>query len=106
MNILIDECVPRPLAGLLTGHIAKTVRQMGWNGKKNGALLKLAAAHFDLFLTVDKSIRHQQNLKDLKLSLLVLRTKSNKLENIVRYLPEILAVLRSIRPGEIRHIPR
>lgn len=106
MRVLLDECLPRPLAALLTGHEVKTVRQMGWNGRENGELLSLLASGFDVFITVDKSLRHQQNLRDLKYGVIVLRTKTNKLEDIVPHLPEILAVLRSIRPGEIRRIPR
>jgi predicted nuclease of predicted toxin-antitoxin system len=59
MKILLEECLPRPLIHLLTGHEAKTVRQMGWNGKENGDLIALAVKHFECFITVDKSLRHQ-----------------------------------------------
>jgi hypothetical protein len=43
MRILLDECVPRPLAKEFTGHDARTVAAMGWAGKKNGELLALMA---------------------------------------------------------------
>jgi predicted nuclease of predicted toxin-antitoxin system len=104
MKILLDECLPRPLAALLTGHEVKTVRQMRWNGKENGELLALIGKHFDGFITVDKSLRHQQNLRDLKFAILVLRVKSNKLEGIVPHLPEVLSALRSIKAGDVRRI--
>jgi len=105
MKILLDECLPRPLAAMLTGHAVKIVRQMRWDGKDNGALLELIGKHFGAFITVDKSLRHQQNLRNLKFAILVLRLKSNKLEDIVPHLPEILVTLRSIKAGEIRRIP-
>ena len=90
---------------MLTGHEVKTVRQMRWDGKENGALLALIGKHFSVFITVDKSLRHQQKLRNLKFAILVLRAKSNKLEDIVPHLPEILVTLRSIKAGEIRRIP-
>jgi hypothetical protein len=51
-----------PLAALLTGHDVKTVRSMRWDGKQNGELMSLVERHFDVFLTVDKSIPAQVNL--------------------------------------------
>ena len=59
MKVILDECLPR----LLTGHEVKTVRQMGWNGKENGELLELIARQFEVFITVDKNIPAQQNLR-------------------------------------------
>ena len=105
MRILLDECLPRPLAGLLTGHTVKTVRQMRWQGQQNGELLALVCRHFDAFLTVDQSLPHQQNLKRLKIALLILKTRSNKLEDILPHLPEILVTLRHVKPGQVRRIP-
>ncbi len=63
MRILLDECVPQRLGRELTGHAVQTVPQQGWSGKKNGELLGLmAAAGFEVLLTVDQGIPHQQNL--------------------------------------------
>ena len=105
MRVILDECLPRPLGALLTGHAVKTVRQMRWQGKQNGELLALVARQFDAFLTVDQSLPQQQNLKRLKLAILILKTRSNKLEDIVPHLPELLIALRQIKPGQIRRIP-
>lgn len=44
MRVLIDECLPRPLKGEITGHEVMTVPEAGWAGTKNGALLRLAAS--------------------------------------------------------------
>lgn len=63
MRVLLDECLPRKLKIDLVGHDAKTVPEMGWASQKNSALLSLAAEQFDVFLTVDKNIAYQQNLK-------------------------------------------
>jgi hypothetical protein len=62
MRVLLDECVPRALRDDIPGHEVKTVAEAGWAGVKNGELLRLAAAQFDLLLTVDRSLEYQQNL--------------------------------------------
>lgn len=62
MRILLDHCVPRPFGGMLPTHEVKTTSQMGWATLKNGKLLTEAARAFDVFLTVDKNIKSQQNL--------------------------------------------
>ncbi len=71
MNILIDECVPKPIITYLGEHYAKTAQDMGWASVKNGELLRLAESSFDIFITSDKNIRYQQNVKDRKISILV-----------------------------------
>ena len=61
MCVLLDECVPKRLGRALTGRAVRTVAQEGWSGKKNGELLALmSAAGFEVLLTVDQGIRHQQ----------------------------------------------
>ena len=35
-------------------HVVRTVGEMGWAGVKNGAVLELASAHFDVLFTVDR----------------------------------------------------
>ncbi len=61
--MLLDECVPRKLKRELTQHQVLSVTERGWSGIENGALLALAEAEFDVFLTVDQNIQYQQNLK-------------------------------------------
>jgi hypothetical protein len=51
VTVLVDECVPVKLVRLLTGHQFTTAQVRGWGSFKNGKLLALAEAEFDLFLT-------------------------------------------------------
>jgi uncharacterized protein DUF5615 len=53
MRVLIDENLPRKIAGHLKGHECRTVAECGWAGKKNGELLSLAEDQFDVLLTLD-----------------------------------------------------
>jgi hypothetical protein len=38
LKLLLDECVDRRLARVITGHDVKTAPQMGWAGLRNGVL--------------------------------------------------------------------
>ena len=96
MRVLIDECLPAPLQAALTGHELRTVQQAGWDGVKNGELLQLAGAQFDVFLTADKNLRYQQNLAGRKLSIVLLPT--NHWPTLRSHLPEIQAALDVAQP--------
>ncbi len=61
---------------------------------KNGVLLGLAVdAGFEVFLTFDRNIQHQQNVPALGLALVVLAAPNKKLDTIRPLVPEALAVL-------------
>lgn len=72
MKILIDESLPRDLKNHFPGHSVATVPERGWASKSNGALLTLAAGDFDVFLTADQSLEHQQNLSNYDIGIVVL----------------------------------
>src|SRR4051812_18199885 len=102
MRILLDECVPRPLRRALTGHHVRTVREMGWAGKRNGELLRLLAAQgFEVLLTVDQNLRHQQNVSAANVAILVLIGPGTKLTDLLPLMPSALAALGTIRPGDV-----
>jgi predicted nuclease of predicted toxin-antitoxin system len=89
MRILLDHCVPRRLGTFLTGHELKTARDMGWESLRNGKLLEAAANQFDLLLTVDRNIQHQQNVGKLPLGIIILVARTNKLADLVPLVPAI-----------------
>ena len=63
MKILFDHNLPRRLREHLPGHEIRTTREMKWEQLRNGALMSIAAgAGFEVFVTIDKQIEHQQNL--------------------------------------------
>ena len=103
-KILLDECIPRPLAQYLPAHDVRTTPQMGWASISNGELIELAEADFDVFITVDKGILYQQNLHSTVLGFILLSVRSNRLEDIVPLVPDILAYLISIKAGDIVEI--
>jgi predicted nuclease of predicted toxin-antitoxin system len=106
MKLLLDECVPRTLKPSLSveGHNCSTVPEAGFAGKSNGELLRLAEGSFDVFVTLDKGMQYQQNLAGRKIAILVIRSKSNRLADILAHVPACLTVIRSIKQGELVHI--
>lgn len=105
MKVLLDECLPKRLSDELTGHEILTVPLMGWAGVKNGDLLRLIAAHFDVFLTMDGGLEYQQRLENLPFGIIVLHAPTNKIEDLRPLAPEILRVLAQIKPGELARVP-
>lgn len=105
MRILIDECAPRRLRNEFPGHDVLTVREMGWSGKKNGELLKVMAAEaFEVLVTVDQNIRHQQNLKPAGVAVIVLVAPTNRLADLLPLMPSARAALVTIKPGDVVEI--
>ena len=99
MNILIDECIDRKLARLLSFHTVKTVPLLGWAGIKDKELLRLAALEFDVFITVDRNLPFQQNLAVLDMAVLVLQASSNRLADLQVLIPKILAIVDTAPKG-------
>jgi hypothetical protein len=105
MRILLDECIPRKLKNSLATHECRGVPDEGWAGKKNGELLTLAErSGFQVFITIDRGIEYQQNLKPRSIAVLLIRTKSNRLVDLLPHVPEILKVLGSLQPGQLAKV--
>ena len=103
MRIILDECLPARLRRDLPGHEVQTVPRAGWASVKNGKLLRLIAdsGNFDIFLTMDKNLPHQQSLQDLPFAVVVLRARSNRFEDTHPLMPEILRRLPEFQPGHV-----
>jgi hypothetical protein len=72
---------------------------MGWDRLRNGALLAAAAAaHFDVFLTIDKSIKHQQNLATLPIAVVVILAPTNRIADLLPYIPFVETALTQLTP--------
>jgi hypothetical protein len=102
MRLLLDECVPRKFKNALPGHDCRTVPEEGWAGRKNGELLSLAEkSDFEVFLTLDRGLEYEQNLRGRVIAVVLVRAQSNRLADLLPHSAEILRVLRSIRASEL-----
>jgi predicted nuclease of predicted toxin-antitoxin system len=84
MKILLDENLPKQLkVDFGPDYDVTTVRDMGWLGKKNGELLGLIVFNgFDFLVTIDKNLRHQQNLDRIELKIFLLLAINNRRETL------------------------
>ena len=98
--MLFDECVPKPLRDGFVGHLVATVDEAGFKGLRNGALLRAAARDFEVLVTVDRGFEHQQNLQTLPISVLLLRARTNDIDELELLIPDALEVLKSISDRE------
>ncbi len=98
MLILFDHGTPRGISRALEGHIVREARSQGWDTLSNGALLKAAEeAGFDVLLTTDTNLPHQQNLVGRKLAIVIL---SKNRWNLVRpMMQQIANTVNAARPG-------
>ena len=92
MKILLDESLPEKLKNDFNNvHEVWTVRDKGWLGKKNGALIKLMVeSGFELFFTVDRNLSYQQNLSRLPITIFVLCAVNNRRETLAKLIPKLL----------------
>jgi hypothetical protein len=86
---------------LALGPECQTVGEAGFAGKKKGELLTLAEDRCDVLLTTDRKIEYQQDMIGRKIGILVLRAKTNRLQDVLLILPICAQALLSIRPGQV-----
>jgi hypothetical protein len=105
MKVLLDECIPRKLSASLVGHECRTVPQEGFAGAKNGELLTLAEkCGFQIFLTIDRGLEHQQNLQARSIAVILIRATTGRLVELLPRAPEILKAIASARPGFVTKV--
>ena len=95
MKLLLDENLDVKLRHRLRPkHEAYTVREMNWQGKRNGELLDLLLANdFGAILTADRSMEHQQNWQNYPIPVLVLEALNNRYESHLPLMSEVVGLL-------------
>jgi len=101
MRVLLDECVPRQLRRDLEGFDVKTVRDMGWSGVKNGALLDLAGEQFDAVFTVDRGMEQAHVRAKARVALIILAANTTDPVKLRPLMPRVRAALSDVKPGKI-----
>ena len=96
MKILLDESLPTKLAEFFgTEHQVLTVRDMNWLGKKNGELLRLVIENnFEVFVTADRNLPYQQNLKAITFKLAILCGVNNRQVTYINLIPKLLDLIK------------
>lgn len=105
MKILLDHNLDRRLKIHLSEHDTATTQEQGWADVVNGKLLDLAEADgFDVILTADANIKHQQNFSARNIAILIMRAFNNRLSTHLKMIPDVQNALIASRPGAIIEI--
>ena len=104
MRILFDHGTPRPLRQHLPGHTCDTAADKGWEKLRNGELIEWAEREgYEVLITNDQNLRHQQNLAGRRLAIIVLL--KNNWPRVQLRTEDILATLERIQTGELVEVP-
>jgi predicted nuclease of predicted toxin-antitoxin system len=106
MKLLLDECLPLDFRHCFPNHQTHTAEWAGFKGTKNGHLLRAAeAAGYNVLLTVDHGIPHQQRPGGRNISIILIRAQTNQLEDLTPLADAVEQALANIRPGETVTVP-
>jgi hypothetical protein len=104
VRVLLDENLPHDLIAALSEHAVSTVQGMGWAGVENGELLNRAGGHTDAFITMDRKLERQQNLAVLPFGVVLVVARSNRVQDLLPLIPDVLAALDRIQPGRLEQV--
>ena len=106
MKLLLDESIPRRLAGFFPNRFSiSTVAEMGWSGTANGALLRLAAEQqFRALITADRGIAYQQNPSTLPIAVVVMVAHRTRLNDLAPLVPSVVELLEKEREIGVYHV--
>jgi predicted nuclease of predicted toxin-antitoxin system len=105
MRLLLDENLDWRLGRDLPGHQTESVPLLGWAGIQNGELLaKAAKAAFDVLVTMDSNMVHQQNIGKYNIAVVALRARSNRLADTRPLMPALLDLLPQLKPGTVTFV--
>jgi hypothetical protein len=78
-----------------------TVPERGWAGAKSGELLDRAEEEFDVLLTMDQGIEHQQNLEGREVAIVTVAAPTNEYDTLLPLVPEIVGAARKATKGAV-----
>ena len=99
MKVLLDEMVPHDLRHELRDHHVETVAHRGWQGLSNGDLLQKAEDDYDVFVTADKGLPHEQNMVRFDIGVIVL--PSNRMAELLPKVPTINRMINTVPAGSV-----
>jgi hypothetical protein len=101
VRVLLDENLPHDLIVELGDHQVVTVQGLGWAGVKNGELLRRAAGSVDALLTMDRKLEFEQDLAAVPFGVVVIRARSNRVQDLRPLIGAINEALARVKPGEV-----
>ncbi|MBL8233579.1 MAG: hypothetical protein JNL98_34100 [Bryobacterales bacterium] len=105
MKILLDECLPVDFRHSFPDHEVHSAQWAGFRGMKNGRLLLAAEeSGYDVLVTIDQGIRHQQNSAGRQISILILCAATSKIEDLLPLVAVVRIELAELQKGQVRFV--
>jgi predicted nuclease of predicted toxin-antitoxin system len=101
LRILLDENLDWRLGRDLPGHEVESVPLIGWAGTKNGLLLQRAEERFDVLITMDSNMVREQKIGELRIAIIALKAKSNRLIDTRPLMSRLLELLPTLQPATL-----
>ncbi len=103
-RVLIDNCVPYDFVPYIRAATVTHVLDLGWDKLHDRPLLEIADGKFDVIVTVDRNLPHQQNLSRYSTALIILRVPSNTTPQLRLMIDELNLTIEQIKVGEMKRI--
>jgi predicted nuclease of predicted toxin-antitoxin system len=100
-RVLFDEDMPRQLRRDLPDFEVRTVQEEGWSSVQNGELLRRAAERFDVLVTADQRLQHQQNIPQFRIGVVVIDARDTRLPHLRSMIPQLRAAIQDVMPGTV-----
>jgi hypothetical protein len=104
LKILLDHNMDWRLKRLLPDHDVRSTKEMGWERLTNGQLPSQAESLFEVFLTVDRNIKHQQNLTGRSIAIVVLVAATNTRTALTPPMSQVEALLPNVVAGQLYEV--
>ena len=101
-RVLLDENLDWRLRHLFDPSLdVVSAQDAGWAGVANGELLAAAAEAFDVLVTVDSKMPHQQQLPRYNIAVILIRVHRNKLAFIEPLMEQVNHAALTAEPGTL-----
>lgn len=104
LKIVLNSCVPAPFRHSIAGHQVFTSHYLGFGDLQDKELLDRLEGKYDALVTCDRGIPWQQNFAGRNIAIVVLKTRTNKMQDLLGLVPKLLAVLDRVKPGEVLEV--
>ena len=73
-------------------------------GIKNGDLLRRMSGQYDVLVTMDRGIEFQHRVAALPFGIIVVRARSNRMQDLKPLVPSIAAAIDALGAGLVQYI--
>jgi predicted nuclease of predicted toxin-antitoxin system len=104
MRIFLDNNIPRDFKLVLAGLDVHHTTEVGLDQFEDGALLEALAGRFEVLVTMDRSLPHQQNLGKRSFAVVILRARNNRMPTLTPLATPLRRQLPFCQPGQVYEI--